>query len=318
METRLGSKRLGSRCALVFVSLVLGGQVRADPLPGEAVLKFQQLPLGGADAVFLGHDETSTAFATRDAETQEPTGWQGTFMADDFADGSGSPIVHVGWWGSYAADFTGNRVQEFLISFESDVPAGDGGASHPGDVLSSQIVRRGPLAPGSGTFTEGPPTGSLYHYNAELNFGQSFPEQPDTVYWLKIVALVDTQRDGSISWGWHDRDWSIPDALASTAPAVTPGEGVVGSLAPGVDVHHFQDDAVSGSISIAPGLGLQQSDFTPTRYLDGLDGPAGIEQFSKDLAFELYTVPEPGSGPLLALGVAALGAASRQRRRLPR
>ena len=53
------------------------------------------------------------------------------------------------------------------------------------------------------------PLEALYEYNAELNLGKYFPEHHDKVYWLKIVALVDVQRDGFIQWGWHDRDWSI-------------------------------------------------------------------------------------------------------------
>jgi hypothetical protein len=325
MERSAARAHLGSSCVLVLLSIGLAGPVVADPLPGENTLKFQQVPLTGARAAFPypGHDETSTAYATVDPMSGQPTGWQGTFMADDFADTSSSPVLHVAWWGSYAGNDTGpsGGVKRFLISFESDVPAGGagGGFSHPGAPLSSQIVTKGPLAPRSGTFTEKPVPGAggtetLYQYNAELGLGHSFLEQPNTVYWLKIVALVDTAQDGSISWGWHDRDWSVPDGLASVPPAVAPGEGVVGSLLSGQDVHHFQDDAVSGSIVVTPALALQQSGFSPQRYLDSIDGPMGIEQFSKDLAFELYTVPEPATAGLLALGVAALRLVSRRAR----
>src|SRR5262249_45145801 len=138
-------------------------------------------------------------------------------------------------------------VKQFLISFESDVSATDPtnttGHSHPGVPLLNQIVTRGPLMPGSGTFTETsiptppPPPGptapeTLYQYNAELNLGKEFLEHPDTVYWLKIVALVNPQQDGDLRWGWHDRDWSIPDPLASSKPAVDPGEGIVGAVGP--------------------------------------------------------------------------------------
>jgi hypothetical protein len=52
----------------------------------------------------------------------------------------------------------------------------------------------------------------------------------------------------------------------------------------------------------------------PTHYLDNIDGPGGsvpgavgIGQFSKDLAFELYTtIPEPAGCLLLAFGVAGV------------
>jgi hypothetical protein len=307
-------------------AILLAGRSTAAPLPGEA-LKFQQLPLtggsagGGAGAPFPGHAETSTAYRTFDPVTQEPTGWEGTFMADDFADTVSSPVVSLRWWGSYAGDVTGDGgVRHFLISFETDVPGGAAGASQPGTPLVTTIVTRGPLAPSSGTFVEHsvPSTGSgqLYEYEAELVLGKEFAQQPDTVYWLKIVALVDSTQDGAISWGWHDRDWSLPDPLASGPPLVVPGEGVTGTTASGDDVHHFQDAAVAGSISITPGLDVQQSGFVPQRYLDGIDGPAGLEQFGKDLAFELFTpVPEPGTAILVALGAAVLGVARERRPR---
>jgi hypothetical protein len=260
-------------------------------------------------------------------------------MADDFADKFSSPVVHVRWWGSYLQNFLGNpdnpRVKQFLISFESDVPVSDPtnttGYSHPGTPLLSQIVTKGPLAPGSGTFIESPvmtpppPPGSaapedLYQYNAELNLGKEFFEHPDTVYWLKIVALVDPQRDGPIMWGWHDRDWSIPDPLASSPPAVVPGEGIIGMTGPipplggTLPVWHFQDDAVQGSVSVFINTAMpnmptvQQSIGTPQHYVFPLDGPDNIGQFSKDLAFELYTrVPEPAGMTLLVMGAAVAG-----------
>jgi hypothetical protein len=317
----------------------------ADPLPGE-ILKFQQLPLNnGAPvlnpvppvvgtnptsslALFPGHDETSTAYVTAvDPGTGLPDAWTGTYMADDFADKFNTPVVHVRWWGSYANNFLGANnqgVQRFLISFESDVP-GTTAPSHPGSPLLNQFVTKGVLAPSSGTFTENlisPASAinplALYQYNADLKL--PFSEQPNTVYWLKIVALAPNDSAGAnISWGWHDRDWSIPDVLASMPPLVSPGEGVIGFVPnpvnPGttLPVNHFQDDAVQGAVSIlssssANSITVQQTGFTPQHYIDGVDGPVGISQFSKDLAFELYTVPEPSGLVLLGLGAGLLAA----------
>src|SRR5262249_26037671 len=99
----------------------------------------------------------------------------------------------------------------------------------------------------------------------------------------------------------------------------------------GVPVWHYQDDAVTGNVSVdlappAPAIGplvIQPlATFKPTFYVDGADGPGipgaiGISHFSKDLAFNLYTfsVPEPASCLLFACGCVGL-ALMRRRRRL--
>jgi len=311
--------------AVVVICGLLASRTWADPLPGE-VLKFQQLPLnlglapslGGAP--FPGHDELSSAYPIFGPSGLQ-TGWAGRFMADDFADKFDTPVVHLRWWGSYADNYTGGTTdftaKQFLISFESDVPATPaGGFSRPGEPLLNQIVRKGPLAPSSGTFTEKPifsdgAPEQLYEYNAELHLGKEFPEHANKVYWLKVVALLDTN---NVRWGWHNRDYTIPDPLASTSPAVVPGEFLAGTVpAAGVvlPVFHFQDDAVTGLVSIfidpADPLSprIDQSEFAPTHYVAPLDGPDLIAQFSKDLAFELYTkqIPEPATLGLLSLAI---------------
>jgi hypothetical protein len=94
------------------IALLACSAVLADPLAGE-VLKFQQLPLNNGltpyypapvpgGAPYYGHDELSTA-----TRTSANAPWQGTFMADDFADKFSTPVVHVRWWGSYLNDFHG-------------------------------------------------------------------------------------------------------------------------------------------------------------------------------------------------------------------
>jgi hypothetical protein len=308
--------------AAALAALALSATALGDPLPGE-LLKFQQKPLDATvvlpgTTLYWGHDELSTANGSANTGP-----YQGTFMADDFADKFSQPLVHVTWWGSYFDNQRINGVKRFLVSFESDVPAGPAGPSHPGTPLLTQIVTLGPLAPSSGTFTEtpvsagGPPLNeALYRYNAELR--NPFPEQANTVYWLKIVALVNNSVDGGIRWGWHDRDYTTPDPLASTPPAVTPGEANVAVATAPFPVWHFQDDAVSGSVvtsintdGISVGT-LSQSGFAPQHYVDIVDGPQGIEQYSKDLAFELYYVPEPASLAALAMLAPAL---LRRRRR---
>jgi hypothetical protein len=166
---------------------------------------------------------------------------------------------------------------------------------------------------------------SLYEYNAELHLDKWFNEKvaaPETnnVYWLKIVALVDEFEEGHIEWGWHNRDWSIPNDLAAK-PSDTPDGaernltlGEPGELPP---LWHFEDDAVTGNIGVfmnpdplmqhMPG-DVVQNGFLPQNYQPPWDGPTFyIGQYSKDLAFELYTrVPEPASAALFALAIVAL------------
>jgi hypothetical protein len=280
-----------------------------NPLPGE-IPKFQQLPLGdlatNPASQFPGHDELSTANLNTASQ-----GFSGTFAADDFSDNVTSPIVDVQWWGSYLPSTAApGQVQHFLISFESDVPATSvSGFSQPGTSLSSEVVTLGALTPASGTFTETAvpsvpgPDGPLYEYNAEL--ANPFPEQAGTTYWLKIVALNGPNQD--IQWGWHNRDYTIPDPYAAA-----PGDAILGTNDVGQPVYHYLDDAVTGDVTYLPGLSspknLIETNMSPLLYstnpaIDGF-GATGVVPPSEDLAFNLYytTVPEPVGLPLLAMG----------------
>jgi hypothetical protein len=330
---------LAAACAVT----ILASAAHADPLPGQ-VPKFDQKPMIAtqlAGQIYFGHDELSTAYGVGNT-ANPPAAYRGVFMADDFADKFSTPVVHVTWWGSYINDNVAAapqpHAQKFLIAFESDVPQNPNNAfSHPGSVLQHEVVTLGALTPG--TFTEtlerpaDPVLGeALYRYNAELKL--PFAEKPDTVYWLKIAALVDVPQPivapippGVTQWGWHNRDYTINDPLASTPPAVAPGEHPDGTI-PGttIPIWHFQDDAVHGTLDFivnppAGTLPILQNNMAPANYVfvnsagvGPIDGPPGIEQHSKDLAFRLYTqVPEPASCLLLAAGIAGMG--SRRSRR---
>jgi len=319
----------------------------ADPAPGQE-LKFQQLPMidvpipvpGANDIHYYGHDELSSAWSFPPDLGQD--GYRGKFMADDFADEVDTAVFHVRWWGSYLQKPDGipsDRVKKFLIAFETDVPAdptNPDSFSHPGTVLSTEIVTidypavGDPVAPG--TFTEksvhpggDPLNEELFVYNAELK--NPFPQKSDTIYWLKIVALDDFHHDpgdpGALSWGWHNRDYTVTNPYASSA-ITNPGEFVspLDPLDPdGTQVWHFQDDAVSGDVLInmdlaAGQLDLFQSNMKDEYYVPGWDGPGPIDLHSKDLAFELYTVPipEPSTLTLVAVGMLAFAGWGRRRR----
>src|SRR4051794_27286630 len=160
---------------------VLATSAQADPLPGQFV-KFDQKPMiatAVSGQIYYGHDELSTAYGVSNT-AGPPLNYQGTFMADDFADKFTSPVVHLTWWGSYldnnnAAFPPQPPVQKFLIAFETDVPAvpptpnTPGIPSHPGSVIQYEVVNPGTLSPG--TFTETPERGpdpvlgeALYRY----------------------------------------------------------------------------------------------------------------------------------------------------------
>jgi hypothetical protein len=343
MKREIVMKRFNLSMVLLAVVVLLSavcGRAYADPLPGE-VLKFQQLPLNNGiypptgvptgGQPYPGHDEWSTAILN----TPSNNDYRGIFAADDFSDNFNTPVVHIRWWGSYENNnnlqFPNANIQKFLISFESDTIGGPATNpfSQPGTPLLTQEVTLGALAPGSGTFTEAMVNGNvpehLYQYNAELRV--PFQEQANTVYWLKIVALEDPSIQTPVKWGWHNRDWGFKDPLASPVPV--PGEHDEGPLVLSngpVPVWHFQDDAVSGQIdygvNTAGVFGINsETQMQPLNYqftpgAVPIDGPPGIQNYSEDLAFELYTiVPEPSTVILMLLGSGGVAMVARRRKK---
>ncbi len=318
--------------------------------------KFRQLPMDGIvedillDKHYFGHDELSTMYMSYDA-TGGPTGYAGCYMADDFADNRDTPVIRLKWWGSYMEEVYEQPIDHFLIVFETDVPAGFDPIlpySHPGTVILSQEVWRSnalgspivPLSPGQfsemlvpGPSLKPPCDESLYEYEAYLDI--PFDQEPHTVYWVKIVALVDfgpvewdllkTGADiypnGELCellntplqnifnwtgvsvtrWGWHNRDYTVRNPYASRQ--VLPGEYLDGTVYDPIsdtdlEIWHFQDDAVSGDITVDLEGTIDQLTYIDEYYkytwplcgaAGGVDGPFGIQDHSKDLAFELLT-----------------------------
>jgi len=327
--------------ATAIVIFLLSTNVHADPLPGRDVLKFSQRPMIDtqmvSDAGFLtsyhGHGELSTAWSWYSAANPGNfnfIGYQGTIMTDDFADRFNSPVVHVKWWGSYLNN-PGIGVDKFLITF--------GGGYFGGNDLAeslSQVVVKGALSPGSGTFTERQVSavsvdGPIYEYNAELYLGKEFDQQANRNYSLSIAALVDIAPNQDpltdpsvIRWGWNTRDYTINNPLASGVFS----EQLVTTLPPNTPVWQFGEASEPGRARISrgidgtfvmPNVSVSSRDFQRgsrfrNRYRPGTDGPLAIGQVNRDLAFELYTVPEPGSCVLLAIGaICSIGTLRRRR-----
>lgn len=266
--------------------------------------------------------------------------WWGSYLTRPLCDGSDAippaPVTKFGI--AFYADVPAEPgAAESLGGAVQCLPDG---LSHPGELLLAPVVNRDTaLAPASGTFVEkmispgGPPLHeALYEYNAELAL--PFQQQANTVYWLSIVALVDVPTQVQpvcgagdypdyativplTLWGWHNRNYLIEDTLASDE--VVPGERVVGTIGPTQEkIWHFQDDAVAGYSGGLVQATMTETDpalpyFRPQHYRDGLDGPCGIGRYSKDLAFEIYTIPEPAT---LALAAAAGFMCLPSRRRL--
>jgi hypothetical protein len=303
---KVSNKVVGPSLALFAVAagaaVFAAGNARGAPSLGQ-ILKFDQQPLNNVNingAVYNGHDEASWA-----SINTASGGYSGPGVADDFADLYNTPVVRISWWGSYSAP-SGTvitPVPNFLISFEADVPVSPNNPfSHPGSPLLVQTLTRdtsGGLPPAD-QFTEQSVSGAsnLYFYNGELSI--PFPEQANTVYWLKIAALLPSPSP-SVTWGWHNRDYTTQDTLASTPPAVTPGEHNANTAA--FPVWSFQDDAVTSALNYFPANGVvDETNFKPLFYQDTVDGPTGISSFSEDMAYQLYTTPEPATLGLVVVG----------------
>ena len=256
--------RLLTLMAATCAAAIFARAAQADPLANE-IPKFSQQPMintailnsSGTVGFYQGHDEISTIYGPGSNATQPL--YQGSFMADDFSDTVSTPVVHITWWGSYHGAATAPQppVQQFLITFDADNPSVNGQPSYPKAPLQTEIVNKAALSPGSGTFTEtqvgGPDINGdfIYKYNAEL--ANPFPEQANVVYWLSIAAVVNVPPGtpvppppGTTTWGWHNRDYTINDPLAS--PIVLPGE--VNEGTPNNPIWHFQDDAVQGRLAL--------------------------------------------------------------------
>jgi hypothetical protein len=187
--------------------------------------------------------------------------------ADDWRCDSPQPVTDIRWWGSFVGWTEPTPPPEgmppqFHLAIWTDVPAGPGLFSHPGQVIWEAYVSNysweffgWDLDPRTGNIE------SVFVFNCHLNREQWFWQGAgDNIYWLSIAAVYSLPPP-PYQWGWLTR------------PRVD-------SLAP--------DDAVCILDPAAPSLGSEFVSGYP------LEFPPGR---SWDLAFELISAPPPSEYP---------------------
>ncbi len=202
--------------------------------------------------------------------------------ADDWKCLNGLPVTDFHWWGTYwgeGPEVQGPGAYAFEISIHADIPAADGFPSHPGALLWSTVAKvgAGQNEVQESLYTTGDePT---YQYNYQLD--EPFNQDMNSIYWLDLIGLGQRlpENMGDIDWGWR------------TAAGYDPIGGPLDAA-----VSLFGYDAATGAYEAWGSI-----------YGVG-DPPVYVP-----LAFEVSTVPEPGT--LALVGTAALGLLAVIRRR---
>lgn len=240
---------------------------------------------------------------------QSPTIPPNWVIADDFRDPYSTPVLTVRWWGSYvgptfqqvagglAPIFGPGSEDGYLISFFSDIPAGTGGVpfSRPGALLGSYALSFDKVwvEPTSYVGWDQHP---IWEYKANLMDAHldhptsyadpmGFRQKAGEIYWISIVAEVGhklelvTDAAGNVQWV------ATPTGkFAEPNPQNQEGHYWGWHTSP----EHFNDVATMGHLAM-PGSQWEYIGWQPIQ--------PRHELF--DMAFELYTIPEPAS---LALG----------------
>ena len=232
-------------------------------------------------------------------------------QADDFRS-DGRPIWTVRWWGSYyqTADeptldpntnqYTPTVEDGFVLSFFKDIPVDQNpaGFSMPGELLGAYLspdyaVR---IKPTSYIGGDGHPVWEyevnlqdthLEHAVTPIATPDEFLEVAGEIYWLSIAAENGHELN-PVTWEWFDNGDEIRDDHFwgwHTSP------------------HAFNDLTTMGE------LVMPTSDIWQYQNWEPLPEPF---HSTSDQAFELLTVPEPGTLLLLAAGGLAMLARKRQ------
>jgi hypothetical protein len=296
--SRLRVRRRAPSTLLVLMALAGWHECSLAPAFGDITV-FQQLPLQNdppTGAPFPGHDQFSTIYPF--------SGVTSAAVLDDFELSTSRRLTSITWWGAPLQPQSADHPHAFGVTVYDNVPASGNVPSHPGNIAASaEFAAPGfsnfgtPLYTSTQVSDPGSPEGQLIEYSGSLPSG--FQLQPSTVYWLSIYSFADATEQG-LSWGWHTRDYTIPNPLSS-------GDALVGTVG-GLPVNQFGSSALSQGYFGNPPSGFPVAQGSPIAlsYTAGADGAAGINAFGMDMAFALYTAPEPSTIVLSAMGGLAL------------
>jgi hypothetical protein len=308
--------------AVLLAPTAWAGDIGIDHVMKGNVLKYSQ-PIGhltplGTDMHTWGEDIPSDVDWHRIMEpsTQPlPPNW---IIADDFRDPFDTPVLTVRWWGSYVGPTFGpgpegpmpifgpGSEDGYLISFFKDIPADpDGGIpfSMPGELLGSYAVSFDKVwvepTPYIGWDQE-----EIYEYKANLMDAHldhasdlagpmGFNQRAGEIYWISIVAEVGHKlslvEDATGNVVWVEEPTG---KMAMPNPENEEGHYWGWHTSP----IRFNDIATMGHL-IMPGNEWQYFNWQPIQPKHEL----------LDMAFELYTVPEPASALLIGLVLVAAG-----------
>ena len=203
----------------------------------------------------------------------EPTTWTTSAAADDWRCLDGLPVTDFHWWGSYLEGEPGS-LEGFWIAIHDDIPADELHPSRPGAVVWEDEISFGEHELYEVPFGLNQTT-EVYQYNYYLTDPQHyFGQEEGKIYWLSIVAHWDNP-DNDVAWGWH------------TALRPAPENGLDAAV-------------VMGNYNLL----TNEYDLWGSLYDEGCN---------IQLAFELTTIPEPGS--LAIVGTVALTLVGLLRRR---
>jgi len=289
-----------------------------------SVLKYSQkighlTPLG-SDMHSWGEDIPSDVDWHKIMESPTiPPNW---VIADDFRDEFNTPVLTVRWWGSYVGPTFGpgatgpmpifgpGSEDGYLISFFSDIPAGTGGVpfSRPGELLGSYAISFDKVWVEPTTYI-GWDQHPIWEYKANLMDAHldhasdlagpmGFHQKAGEVYWISIVAEVGHKlslvEDATGNVQWVEEPTG---KMAMPNPENEEGHYWGWHTSP----EHFNDVATMGMLFM-PGNEWQYIGWQPIQ--------PRHELF--DMAFELYTIPEPASIVLCGVALWLCGAYRRR------